>query len=142
MTSCLRPLDFAYLRTIAAELSPSTSLSCEMDSSLVIFWGALDAPEVMVYQSRDILRRFSLLPKGNHFPRKCFQVGLEHFTREICKMGTSEPSKILMSGNEAIARGAQVRHWSMITQGTGISFENFKAEFDAAMKHMSEKDKH
>jgi len=59
-----------------------------------------------VYQSRDILRRFSLLPKGNHFPRKCFQVGLELFTREICKMGTSEPSKILLSGNEAIARGA------------------------------------
>lgn len=43
--------------------------------------------------------------------------------------------------NEAIALGAQVRHWSMITQGTGISFEDFKAEFDAAMKHMSEKGK-
>ena len=30
----------------------------------------------------------------------------------------------------------------MILQGSGISFEDFKAEFDAAMKHMSEKAKH
>lgn len=39
---------------------------------------------------------------------------------------------------EAVALGAQTRHWSMILQGSGISFEDFKAEFDAAMKHMSE----
>ena len=43
---------------------------------------------------------------------------------------------------EAVALGAQVRHWSMILQGSGISFKDFKAEFDAAMKHMSEKAKH
>ena len=40
---------------------------------------------------------------------------------------------------DAVALGAQTRHWSMITQSSGISFEDFKAEFDAAMKYMSEK---
>jgi len=29
----------------------------------------------------------------------------------------------------------------MITQGSGISFEGFKVEFDAAMKYMEEKAK-
>ena len=29
----------------------------------------------------------------------------------------------------------------MITYGTGISIEDFKAEFDAAMEHISEKSK-
>ena len=42
---------------------------------------------------------------------------------------------------EAVALGAQTRQWSMITQGSGISFEDFKVEFDAAMKHMAEKAK-
>jgi len=40
--------------------------------------------------------------------------------------------------NEAVALGAETRHWSMILQGSGISFEEFKAEFDAAMKFNSE----
>ena len=39
---------------------------------------------------------------------------------------------------EAVAHGAQTRHWSMILQGTQIDFETFKAEMDAAMKYMSE----
>ncbi len=42
---------------------------------------------------------------------------------------------------ESVALGAQTRQWSMITQGSGISFEDFKVEFDAAMKYMSEKAK-
>ena len=43
--------------------------------------------------------------------------------------------------NEAVALGAETRHWSMVLQGSGISFEDFKAEFDQAMKYMSEKAK-
>ena len=43
--------------------------------------------------------------------------------------------------DEAIALGAETRHWSMIIQGSGISFEDFKAEFDQMMKYMSEKAK-
>jgi AhpD family alkylhydroperoxidase len=42
---------------------------------------------------------------------------------------------------EAIALGAQTRQWSMITQGSGISLDDFKAEFDAAMKYMEEQSK-
>ena len=42
---------------------------------------------------------------------------------------------------EAVALGAETRHWSMVLQGSGISFEDFKAEFDGAMKYMSEKAK-
>ena len=40
---------------------------------------------------------------------------------------------------EAIAHGAQTRHWSMVLQGNQIEFETFKAEVDAALKYMSEK---
>ena len=43
--------------------------------------------------------------------------------------------------NEAVALGAETRHWSMVLQGSGISFEDFKVEFDQAMKYMSEKAK-
>ena len=39
---------------------------------------------------------------------------------------------------EAIAHGAQTRHWSMVLQGTQLEFEEFKAEMDAAMKYMAE----
>lgn len=39
---------------------------------------------------------------------------------------------------EAVAHGAQTRHWSMILQGTQLEFEEFKAEMDAALKYMSE----
>ena len=39
---------------------------------------------------------------------------------------------------EAVAQGAQTRHWSMVLQGTQMEFEEFKAEMDAAMKYMSE----
>lgn len=42
---------------------------------------------------------------------------------------------------EAIAQGAQTRHWSMILQGNGVDFEEFKSEFDAMMKHMANKSK-
>ncbi len=42
---------------------------------------------------------------------------------------------------EAVALGAETRHWSIIIQGSGISFEDFKTEFDAMMKYMSEKAK-
>ena len=43
--------------------------------------------------------------------------------------------------NEAVALGAETRQWSMVLQGSGISFEDFKVEFDGAMKYMSEKAK-
>ncbi len=39
---------------------------------------------------------------------------------------------------EAVAHGAQTRHWSMVLQGTQMEFKEFKAEMDAAMKYMSE----
>lgn len=42
---------------------------------------------------------------------------------------------------EAIAHGAQTRHWSMILQGNQIEFEDFKVEFDGMLKYMSEKAK-
>ncbi|MBE9518591.1 MAG: carboxymuconolactone decarboxylase family protein [Bacteroidetes bacterium] len=40
---------------------------------------------------------------------------------------------------EAVAHGAQTRHWSMVLQGNQVEFEDFKAEVDAALKYMSEK---
>jgi len=39
---------------------------------------------------------------------------------------------------EAIAHGATTRHWSMILQGNQVDLEEFKSEFDAMMKFMSE----
>ena len=39
---------------------------------------------------------------------------------------------------EAVAQGAQTRHWSMILQGNQINFETFKKEFDTMMKYMAE----
>jgi len=39
---------------------------------------------------------------------------------------------------EAVAQGAQTRHWSMVLQGAQMDFKTFKAEMDAAMKYMSE----
>jgi AhpD family alkylhydroperoxidase len=38
---------------------------------------------------------------------------------------------------EAVAQGAQTRHWSMILQGNQINFDEFKTEFDAIMKNMA-----
>ncbi len=42
---------------------------------------------------------------------------------------------------EAIAQGAQTRHWSMILQGNQIDFDEFKKELDTAMKYMAENTK-
>lgn len=42
---------------------------------------------------------------------------------------------------EAVALGAQTRHWSMITQGAEIDFEDYKIEIDKIMEYMSEKAK-
>jgi len=42
---------------------------------------------------------------------------------------------------EAVALGAETRHWSMVIQGSGISFEDFKTEFDAIMKYMDAQSK-
>jgi AhpD family alkylhydroperoxidase len=39
---------------------------------------------------------------------------------------------------EAVAFGAQTRHWSMVLQGSQMEYEEFKAEMDAALKYMSE----
>jgi len=43
---------------------------------------------------------------------------------------------------EAVAHGAQTRHWSMVLQGNQVDFEDFKAEVDAALKYMSEQAGH
>jgi AhpD family alkylhydroperoxidase len=40
---------------------------------------------------------------------------------------------------EAVALGAETRHWSTILQGNQVEFEEFKAEFDAMMKYMAQK---
>ncbi len=42
---------------------------------------------------------------------------------------------------EAVAYGAQTRHWSMIIQGAQIDLEEYKKEFQEAMKYMEEKSK-
>jgi AhpD family alkylhydroperoxidase len=42
---------------------------------------------------------------------------------------------------EAVALGANTRHWSMILQGAQIEFEDFKKEFDNMMEYMSSKAK-
>jgi AhpD family alkylhydroperoxidase len=42
---------------------------------------------------------------------------------------------------EAVAYGAQTRHWSMIIQGAQVDFEEYKKEFQEAMKYMQEKSK-
>jgi AhpD family alkylhydroperoxidase len=42
---------------------------------------------------------------------------------------------------EAVALGAETRHWSMILQGAQIDYEDFKKEFDAMMKFMAEQAK-
>lgn len=42
---------------------------------------------------------------------------------------------------EAVAYGAQTRHWSMILQGAQVDYEEFKDEFQAMMKFMQEKSK-
>jgi AhpD family alkylhydroperoxidase len=42
---------------------------------------------------------------------------------------------------EAVALGAETRHWSMILQGSQIELEEFKKEFDAMMKYMAEQAK-
>lgn len=39
---------------------------------------------------------------------------------------------------EAVAQGAQTRHWSMILQGNEIELEGFKKEVDSMFKYMSE----
>jgi len=38
---------------------------------------------------------------------------------------------------EAVAQGAQTRHWSMILQGNQIDYMAFKTEFDGIMKYMA-----
>ena len=40
---------------------------------------------------------------------------------------------------EAVAHGAQTRHWSMILQGNQVDLEAWKIEVEAALKYMSEK---
>ena len=42
---------------------------------------------------------------------------------------------------EAVAQGAQTRHWSMILQGNQTDFKEFKEEFDGIMRYMASKDK-
>ncbi len=42
---------------------------------------------------------------------------------------------------EAIAQGANVRHWSTVIHGSQIELEEFKKEFQEVMKYMEEKSK-
>jgi AhpD family alkylhydroperoxidase len=39
---------------------------------------------------------------------------------------------------EAVAKGAETRHWSMILQGNQVDLEEFKVEYKGMMKHMME----
>lgn len=41
--------------------------------------------------------------------------------------------------HEAVAQGAQTRHWSMILQGNQVDYMNFKEEFDSILKYMASK---
>jgi AhpD family alkylhydroperoxidase len=38
---------------------------------------------------------------------------------------------------EAVAHGAETRHWSMILQGNQVDLDEFKEEFDKMMDHMA-----
>ena len=60
-----------------------------------------------------------------------------YFHTEIAKAHGATKEEI----KEAVAHGAQTRHWSMILQGSQIDFKDFKSEFDGMMKYMSEKSK-
>ena len=40
---------------------------------------------------------------------------------------------------EAVALGAETRHWSMVLQGNQVDFEEFKTEYDSMVKYMMEK---
>ena len=42
---------------------------------------------------------------------------------------------------EAVALGAETKHWSMIIHGSQIDLEDFKKEFDEMMKYMAEQAK-
>ena len=37
---------------------------------------------------------------------------------------------------EAVAKSAEVSHWSTVINGAGIEFEEFKAEFDEILEHI------
>lgn len=37
---------------------------------------------------------------------------------------------------DAVAQGAQTRHWSMVLQGNQVDLEQFKKEIDAALKYI------
>lgn len=60
-----------------------------------------------------------------------------YFHTEIAKVHGATKEEI----KEAVAHGAETRHWSMIIQGAQIDFKDFKSEFDGMMKYMSEKSK-
>jgi alkylhydroperoxidase/carboxymuconolactone decarboxylase family protein YurZ len=37
---------------------------------------------------------------------------------------------------EAVASAANTRHWSTVLNGTGVEFEEFKAEWDKILEHI------
>ena len=55
-----------------------------------------------------------------------------YYHTEMAKMLGATEAEI----QEAVAKAAEVSHWSTVLNGAGIEFEAFKAEFDKILAHM------
>ena len=55
-----------------------------------------------------------------------------YYHTETAKMLGATEAEI----QEAVAKAAEVSHWSTVINGAGIEFEAFKAEFDKILAHM------
>jgi AhpD family alkylhydroperoxidase len=65
-----------------------------------------------------------------------------HITCDYCVYFHTESAKAYGAADEelkeAVAMGAQTRHWSMILQGAQIELEIFKKEFNQMMNYMDD----
>ncbi|RMG22928.1 MAG: hypothetical protein D6730_15540 [Bacteroidetes bacterium] len=57
-----------------------------------------------------------------------------YYHTEVAKANGASEAEI----QEAVALGANVRHWSMILQGNQIDLEDFKEQFQEMMAYMAE----
>ena len=55
-----------------------------------------------------------------------------YYHTEMAKMLGATEAEI----QEAVAKAAEVSHWSTVINGAGIEFEEFKAEFDKILEHI------
>jgi AhpD family alkylhydroperoxidase len=55
-----------------------------------------------------------------------------YYHTEMAKMLGATEAEI----QEAVAKSAEVSHWSTVINGAGIEFEEFKAEFDKMLAHI------